>query len=104
MSKRSEAVLCTVPKEHCQGSKIGHAADHVHATASKKHGSHEEAFRCMTHYLTEVKGYEQVGSREFKAPDGPIRVLGKPSRFGVSLRKGKEGRLMLQRHPEIVIV
>jgi len=56
----------------------------------KAHNSAPEAFKCHARYLIKVLGYEQVGSREFRPPDGgPILVLTKKCRFGGVLRKGK---------------
>src|SRR5687767_11681699 len=90
--------LCGVPDSRCEGTLT-----RMHITAGMKtHGSTDEAFKCMKHYLLS-EGYTQVGPREFSAPPtkenpdgGPIRVLTKKSRFGAPLRPGKENRWMFK--------
>ena len=84
--------LCGTPTDHCSGS-MTKCSNHMKAT--KTHVSSVEAFKCHAKYLINVEGYQQIGSREFAAPNnGPIRVLTKKSRFGAMLRGGKEGRSM----------
>lgn len=85
-------MLCGVPQEYCTGGTLN--TDQRLGT-TKSHGSHEQAFKCMRHYLMEVLGYTQAGSREFRPPDGgPVRVLTKKIRFGGNLRAGKGDRFM----------
>lgn len=52
-------------------------------------GSKTEAFKCHVRWL-KAQGYTQIGSREFRPPDGgPVLVLPKKSKFGGLLRQGK---------------
>lgn len=83
-------VLCGVPDLHCSGGK--YMTDQQ--LPAKAHSSHKQAYECMVHYLTTVKGYTRLqSSRTFKPPDdGPCIVLTKQSRYGERLRSGKEGR------------
>lgn len=81
-------ILCGVPPGKCCGADTS-----VGKTSTKAHGSSKEAFVCYARYLLS-QGYEQVGSREFKKPGECILVLGKKSRFGHALRKGKTGEGM----------
>lgn len=82
--------MCGVQKELCNG--ILTATNHgLEKDIIKTHASSIEAFHCARKALLR-QGWEQIGSREFRSPDGgPIRVLTKPSRFGGKLRNGKEG-------------
>jgi hypothetical protein len=60
--------------------------------STRAHTSPEGAFNCHARHLVNDKGYEQIGPREFREPNGgPIRVLTKKSRFGGVLRGGKRG-------------
>lgn len=80
-------VMCGVPKECCCGSPT--MANQSLGKSQKMHGSHEEAFKCYAQWLLS-RGYKQIGSREFMAPnDGPIEVLTKKVRFGAAMRPGK---------------
>lgn len=82
-------VLCGVPEEHCCGGHL-HTDQHFHT--KKAHSSRDDAFRCMTRYLTTVLGYRKVGARELAPPDGgPIRILPKKSKYGGLLVRGKLG-------------
>lgn len=86
--RKASAYMCGVPKGDCGGTLLttNRALDGV-----KGHGSPEDAFNCMRRHLLR-QGYTQVGSRDFRPPDGgPIRVLTKKSRYGGKLRSGKEG-------------
>lgn len=57
----------------------------------KTHLSPEQAFKCHAKHLVKI-GYEQLSSREYRAPDGSgIKVLTKQTRFGAKLRNGKQG-------------
>lgn len=86
---RDSRVLCGVPKEFCQGGKL--TSDQSLGT-NKVHRTHSEAFACYRRYLIEVKGFRQIGPRDFAPADGgPVWVLTKRSRFGARLRTGKEG-------------
>jgi len=85
------AVMCGVPTEHCTGARIASNA-FLRNFGPKAHNSHEEAYKCYRRYLIRVMGYEDIGSRTFRPPDGgPLRVLTKKSRFGARLRYGKLG-------------
>ena len=85
MSQRA-VVLCGVPTEHCIGAR--YVTDQQ--LPPKCHASHSAAFNCMKRYLVSVMGYEQIGSRDFRPPDGgPIRILTKRSKYGARLRTGK---------------
>ena len=98
-----QGVLCGTPTDYCTaGLKPVSAslrdARHFAGQVRKVHGSRIEAFRCYVHYLKDVLGYEQVGSREFTRPGEPILVLTKKIRFGGTLRGGKLGtRYMYKR-------
>lgn len=85
--------LCGVPREHCSAPLVAASAMmEGFDKRIKAHGSSEEAFRCMAHYLVNVVGAEQIGSREFRMPDsegGGVRVLTKKSRYGAEVRTGK---------------
>jgi len=84
---------CGVPKEHCSGVSMPILSAGIRKYVIKAHNSPEDAFRCHAHYLINICGYRQVGSREFSLGDGsPIRVLTKKSRFGCRLRRGKSGQ------------
>ena len=86
MSTR-RVVLCGVPSQYCTGGKYSTDQN----LPDRCHSSSTEAFRCMKRYLL-LQGYEQIGPREFRPPDGgPIRVLRKRTKFGASLRAGKGG-------------
>lgn len=87
-------VLCPTPKADCSGS-VKKMADTL--GLRKSHGTHAQAFECYRHYLLSL-GYVRRGPREFESPEGPILVLTKRSRFGESLRPGKEGRFMSKNH------
>ena len=94
MSKQLR-VLCGVPKEYCIGGPL---VTKQMLNTDKCHGSHDDAFRCMAHYLTKVLGYTRIGGREFRPPDGgPIKVLTKKIRYGERIVAGKEGRFMPER-------
>jgi len=88
---------CGVPTEHCNGTHVKTSAGirpiFEYQAARKAHGSSSEAFRCRARWLTQVLGYTQIGSREFRPPegvdDGYVTVLAKKSRFGGVLRRGK---------------
>jgi hypothetical protein len=83
--------LCGVPREYCSAPLVAASAMmEGFDKRFKAHASPQEAFRCMRRYLVNVKGAEQVGSREFRIPgeDG-IRVLTKKSRYGAEVRVGK---------------
>jgi hypothetical protein len=80
---------CGVPGEHCSGATVQTSAG-IRGDVVYAHNTHEEAFKCRARYLVRVWGYQRVGQREFRPPDGgPILVLTKKSRFGGELRKGK---------------
>lgn len=88
-TRRPYMYLCGVPKDKCNGS-----LDSVNAGLAgprKMHVSPESAFSCHKQYLIDL-GYKQLDTRAFSPPDGgPVRVLTKQSRFGATLRNGKEG-------------
>lgn len=78
--------LCGVPRQHCCGSfSVLNAAM---PQGTKVHNSTIDAFKCMATYLIS-QGYKQVGSREFKRGDEPRLVLTRKSKYGASLRMGK---------------
>lgn len=80
---------CGCPKDACSGANA--RVNMALGTGRRLHPSPEDAFRCRQRYLISI-GYEQLGSREFKAPDGSgVLILTKQSRFGSMLRNGKEG-------------
>lgn len=83
--------MCGVPSTHCSAGRINVNAALRGSGNRCAHGSPEEAFRCHRTYLIS-QGFEPIGSRELRAPDGSgIRVLTKPCRFGAQLRNGKAG-------------
>ena len=96
----SRKVFCGVPDPHCTGGVVTanglwdwrrrSGGNNAAPKSAKLHHSHEEAFKCMCKHLRS-EGYEQVGTREFAKPDGPVLVLDKRTRFGMEWRKGKEG-------------
>lgn len=91
MAKGITKHLCGTPPDHCGGS-LGILSAAFKAKGTKLHNSPQEAFRCHARYLVQVKGFEKLGPREFRNPDGSgIRVLTKPCRFGSPMRPGKEG-------------
>lgn len=80
--------LCGVPQPDCTGGLV--KMTNLWRGTNKAHSSRRDAFQCHRRYLLSL-GYEQVGSREFAAPNGgPIRILTKVSHFGQQLRWGKE--------------
>lgn len=86
MSKRN-LFLCAVPRESCAGF-VYITDQHL---PPKAHNSSSEAFKCHARYL-KSQGYEQIGPREFRPPDGgPVLVLPKQSKYGGRLRQGKRG-------------
>jgi len=83
-------VMCGTPKEHCSGGQATVNAM-LRGASPKIHQNHSQAYRCYRNYLIRVLGYEGLGRREFRPPNGgPIRFLTRKSRFGASLRYGKE--------------
>lgn len=89
---RQNMYLCGTPKEHCGGSLL--PTSDKWKGSPKGHGSRADAMHYYGNYL-KSQGYEQIGSREFKSPNGgPVLVLTKVSRFGGRMRKGKEKRVM----------
>ena len=83
-------VLCGTPENYCNGSVA--AMSNSWRGSHKSHTDRVQAFKCYARYLTRVKGYTKVGSREFKPSDGgPILVLTKKIRFGGELMRGKSG-------------
>lgn len=83
---------CGTPQEKCMGKtvKTNHG---LSSRVSKAHSTAAEAFTCFTSYLI-FQGWIRVGNKEFMSPEGgPIRVLPRPGKFGLRLRKGKEGRV-----------
>lgn len=86
---RNFKVMCGVPTNECQGAIS--ASTNGMGPGNKMHSSHEEAKKCYKNWLLR-KGYEQIGSREFRPPDGgPVLVLQRLSKFGSVMRTGKEG-------------
>lgn len=90
--------LCGTPQEHCIGSAFGTSARLGGKRSYKMHPDSPEAFKCYRRYLIKELHYEPIGSRELKAPNGPVLVLAKQSRFGAELRRGKEGGRAQPRH------
>ena len=89
--RRPYMYSCGVPGHACSGQHSTLNAGLRDTSQKRVHNTPEAAFRCHKNYLISI-GYELVGSRELRAPDGSgIRVLTKPSRFGARLRNGKEG-------------
>lgn len=85
-------VLCGTPVNHCSGSKIPVSAWLGGNSMQKVHPDSVDAFKCHRKYLISVEGFEPLGSRELRAPDGSgVRVLAKQSHFGAVLRGGKSG-------------
>lgn len=82
----STHVLCGTPKQFCSGSNP-HMSKSLEGV--KVHADSEQAFKCYARYLVKERGYERIGSREFKPPEGYVLVLNKKSNFGGKLRKGK---------------
>lgn len=88
-------VMCGTPKEHCSGSSMQVNAWLGGVAGQKVHADSPEAFRCHARYLTNVRGYERLSSREFLTPDIGILVLTKQTRFGAELRGGKRGQKLM---------
>jgi hypothetical protein len=90
---RNQKVLCGVDRDLCTGGILkasnGLAKDSI--KCSKVHNDPQSAFECMKQSLLR-QGFKQVGTKEFldPRPGGYIRVLTRPSRFGGTLRLGKE--------------
>ena len=81
--------MCQTPQALCCGAKTGTSQSLNRKDSMKAHSSPEEAFKCYSNYLQSI-GYERVGSREFRPPDGgPIEILTKKCRYGARLRRGK---------------
>lgn len=81
--------MCGVPRDRCTGTS-GNVNAGLGGTR-KIHSSPQEAFNCHKNHLLGL-GYKQLDSRAFSPPDGgEVRVLTKATRFGASLRNGKEG-------------
>lgn len=98
----SNKYVCQTPSEYCTGaySQVAPAL-----AGTKTHSDNFEAFRCYARFLTKVKGYTQIGGREFAPPgDGPVEVLVKKMRYGTRLRQGKESRHMAARRNSGIIV
>lgn len=85
-------VYCNTPPEKCSGKiiKVNHAQVNK---ILKAHSRPQEAFICYSSYL-QNQGYRKVGTREFlpAGGEGPILVISRPGKYGLRLRKGKEGR------------
>lgn len=92
--------LCGVPIQYCQGAATKTSSG---LRIDKSHSSPHEAFRCMSHYLVSVEGYEQIGGREFRKEGHPIRVLTKKTRFGARLRTGKNQERMMPENNAVII-
>jgi hypothetical protein len=91
MARGTTKYLCGTPTDHCGGS-LGILSAAFKGKGTRTHNSPQEAMRCHSRYLVRVLGFEKLGAREFRAPDGSgIRVLTKPSHFGAKMRPGKEG-------------
>lgn len=90
--KRKPLYICGLSDNECTGN--GKAVSNGLKKFHKVHGSSEQAFKCYAAYLIR-NGYEQIGPREFAAPNnGPVMVLTKKSKFGSRLRGGKGDRYM----------
>lgn len=83
--------ICQTPQDKCTGGRKSmnnswkfRGGD----KSSKMHNSPQEAFKCYADYLESI-GYERLGSREFRRPEGGIEILTKSSRYGGRLRAGK---------------
>jgi len=81
-------VVCGTPLAECKGTFIS-----IDKHPSKAHSTSAEAFECYCRHLIR-HGYVKVGNREFQRPGEPVRVLRKPSKFGMPLRMGKGGEGM----------
>lgn len=79
--------MCGSPPEFCSGATT--IVNTGLGKVTHTHTSPVEAFKCYKRYLINVLGYEQLGAREFKTPDG-VLVLTKQSKFGAALRGGKK--------------
>ena len=106
------AYLCGVPQEHCEGGFRITSKSLGGKKGCRVHSSSSEAFRCYARYLVRVLGYQRIGPREYRPPDGgPVLVLTKKCRFGGRLRPGKSGekgkyrgdRVMPHKHPSGMI-
>lgn len=86
------ATICQTPDKHCSAGYV--QVNARMGKSAKAHASNIEAFLCFKRYLVNVKGYTQIGGREFSPPgdDGPVLVLTKKIRYGARLRHGKQGR------------
>ena len=79
---RARTYSCGVDLHLCSGAKKPVSSPDGHKSIIALHGSRREAFRCKVRSLIGL-GYERIGPREFRPPDGgPILVLDKQSKFG----------------------
>lgn len=85
---------CGTPPVNCSGSKVDTHMGHMNL-----HNTPEEAFKCYSRYLVDVEGFEQIESREFRAPEKNnlgvtgILIIAKKSKFGTEFRGGKREKL-----------
>lgn len=86
--------MCPTPEMHCSGGKPQLNAATRNAP-KKFHQTSEDSYRCYRKYLITVLGFEDMGNREFRDPNGGPRIfLSKKSKFAERFRPGKEGRFM----------
>lgn len=86
---------CGVPYGQCRGQRI-HMSSGLKSTGqTQAHSTPQSAYTCHKAYLV-TQGYVIRDSRTLTAPDGSVRVLTKPSRFGAKLRGGKGTRWVPQ--------
>lgn len=88
MRAEQQMTICPTPNDKCSGlvmiynGGLGHCKQKVHRYPY-------ESFECYVNYLLS-QGYQRINSRDFLSPNGTIRNLTKPSRFGGPCRPGKE--------------
>ena len=88
MAKHPLTFLCGTPVDKCSGTRS--LTSFGIGRSRLIHSSPTTAFRCHFRWL-QSQGYVRAGSRELIAPDGTVRVLTRPGKFGGLLRSGKEG-------------
>lgn len=80
--------VCQTPQEFCTGGLCATNNGFNRTKNLRMHSSPETAFKCHSQWLVKA-GYEKLGSREFRQPEGGILILTKPCRYGGKMRKGK---------------
>lgn len=82
--------LCGTPKGSCFGKA-------VHGKPLKYHQTKKDLLQCQENHLANL-GFKKLGTREWLDPKGGILMLPKNPQKGARIRKGKEGRPMIEYH------